>query len=52
MISLTSGYVQRAIDQLPKQGFKKPWTLHQNYPRDIIALRYGKVDDGAIRFSR
>jgi monooxygenase len=52
MITLTSGYIQRAIDQLPKQGTKKPWTLHQNYPRDILALRYGKVDDGAIRFSR
>ena len=52
MVSLTSGYVQRALDQLPKQGFKKPWTLHQNYPRDIIALRYGKVDDGALSFSR
>ena len=52
MISLTSGYVQRAIDQLPKQGLKKPWTLHQNYPRDIVAMRYGKMNDGAISFSR
>ncbi|MGF7183245.1 flavin-containing monooxygenase [Tunturiibacter psychrotolerans] len=52
MISLTSGYVQRAIEQLPKQGVKQPWTLHQNYPRDLMALRYGKVNDGAIRFAR
>ncbi len=52
MISLTSGYVQRAIDELPKQGVKTPWTLHQNYPRDIVALRYGRVDDGVIRFFR
>ncbi len=52
MITLTSGYIQRSIDQLPKQGLKTPWTLHQNYPRDIFDLRYGKVNDGALSFSR
>jgi monooxygenase len=52
MITLASGYIQREIDQLPKQGLKKPWTLRQNYPRDMISLRYGRLDDGAMRFSR
>lgn len=23
-----------------------------SYARDVIALRYGKIDDGAMRFSR
>ena len=52
MVSLTSGYVQRSINELPKQGLKKPWTLHQNYPRDTVAIRYGKMNDGALRFSQ
>jgi cation diffusion facilitator CzcD-associated flavoprotein CzcO len=51
MFTLTSGYIQRAIDQLPKQGVKEPWRIRQNYVRDMLALRYGKIDDGAIRFS-
>ena len=52
MMDLTSGYVQRSIDELPKQGLKRPWTLRQNYPRDIVDLRYGKMNDGALQFSR
>ena len=52
MVGLTSGYVQRAISELPRQGLKKPWTLRQNFPRDSISIRYGKVNDGSIRFAR
>ena len=52
LMALSSGYVQRVIDQLPKQGLKKPWTLRQNYPRDIVDMRYGKLNDGALQFSR
>ncbi|HYV16120.1 MAG TPA: NAD(P)/FAD-dependent oxidoreductase, partial [Conexibacter sp.] len=33
MVDLTSGYVQRSLDALPKQGAKRPWRLHQNYAR-------------------
>ena len=52
MMNLQSGYVQRELAHLPKQGLKKPWTLQQNYPKDIVALRYGKVNDGALVFGR
>lgn len=52
MVTLTSGYVQRVINELPKQGTKKPWALHQNFALDSVTMRYGKVDDGALRFSR
>ena len=52
MVTLTSGYVQRALTELPKQGLKEPWTLRQNFPRDSISLRFGKVNDGSMRFSR
>jgi len=51
-LSFTSGYVQRAIASLPKQGSKKPWRLNQNYALDLMALRFGAVDDGTLEFSR
>lgn len=52
MLDFTSGYVQRAIKNLPKQGDRKPWRLNQNYPKDIINLRHKAVDDGVMVFSR
>jgi cation diffusion facilitator CzcD-associated flavoprotein CzcO len=50
-LDFTSGYVLRALDKFPKQGSKRPWRLDQNYARDVPALRYGAVDDGAMVFS-
>jgi monooxygenase len=50
-IDFSSGYVQRSIDQFPKQGSRAPWRLYQNYPLDILSLRRGSVDDGVMRFS-
>ena len=50
-IDLKSGYVLRALDQLPKQGRSQPWRLHQNYARDIRLFKHGPVDD-EIDFSR
>ena len=52
MLDFSSGYVQRAIKDLPKQGDRKPWRLNQNFPKDIINLRHKAVDDGAIIFSK
>jgi cation diffusion facilitator CzcD-associated flavoprotein CzcO len=51
-LDFTSGYVQRALDQLPRQGSKKPWKLHQNYALDLLALRFGRVNDGVMEFHR
>jgi monooxygenase len=50
-IDLKAGYVQRSIDQFPRQGLKAPWRLHQNYARDTATLRFGALDDGALEFS-
>jgi monooxygenase len=50
IIDFTSGYVQRALHMLPKQGSKTPWRLHQNYVRDLSMMRYGRVEDGAMEF--
>jgi monooxygenase len=50
-LDFTSGYVQRALAHLPKQGSRRPWKLYQNYALDLVTLRYGKVDDGTMAFS-
>ena len=50
VLDFTSGYVQRALPTLPKQGSKAPWRLHQNYVKDLLALRLGRVDDPALEF--
>jgi cation diffusion facilitator CzcD-associated flavoprotein CzcO len=50
-IDFTSGYVVRAIDRFPRQGSKAPWRLYQNYARDIVSLRHGKLEDGALIFA-
>ena len=49
-LNLTSGYIQRVADKLPKQGSKAPWKLHQNYVRDVMSLKFGSVDDGVLRY--
>ncbi|MFD1612824.1 flavin-containing monooxygenase [Sphingomonas tabacisoli] len=51
-LSFTSGYVQRALEHLPKQGSKRPWRVHQNYALDMLDLKFGKVDDGAMTFRK
>jgi cation diffusion facilitator CzcD-associated flavoprotein CzcO len=45
LIDLTSGYVQRALATLPKQGSATPWRLHHNYIRDLHLLRRGPLTD-------
>ncbi len=52
LIDLNSGYVQRVLDQVPKQGGRAPWRLYQNYPRDIAMMRHSALDDEGIEFSR
>jgi monooxygenase len=51
-IDFSSGYVLRAIDQFPRQGAQAPWRLYQNYALDVVALRYGGIEDGTMKFSR
>jgi monooxygenase len=50
-IDFNSGYILRSIDKFPRQGSKPPWRLYQNYARDIMTLRFGSVEDGAMEFS-
>ena len=49
-VEFTSGYLQRSMHLFPKQGSRPPWKLYQNYPKDIMLLRFGRVDDGVMVF--
>ena len=51
-VDFSSGYFQRSMHLFPKQGSRVPWKLHQNYPRDIMLLRLGRIDDGVLEFAR
>ncbi len=48
LLDLASGYVQRSVADLPKQGERAPWRLHQNYVRDVRLLRRGPIDDDVV----
>lgn len=52
LLDFSSGYVQRSIAGFPKQGTAAPWRTYQNYIQDMIAIRYGKLEDGDMRFGR
>ena len=38
--------------EFPAQGDKKPWQLYQNYIKDMLTLRFAKLDDGVLKFAR
>ena len=50
-MDFSSGYVLRALDQLPKQGDRAPWLLRQNYLTDVRTIRRDDLDDGTLRFA-
>jgi monooxygenase len=50
-MDLSSGYVQRALPFMPKQGDRAPWMLKQNYLVDTRTVRRGRIDDGVLAFS-
>ena len=51
-LNLSSGYIQRALDQLPRQGARAPWKLYQNYLLDYALMKLRRLDDGALEFAR
>ncbi|HMG45904.1 MAG TPA: NAD(P)/FAD-dependent oxidoreductase [Allosphingosinicella sp.] len=52
MLDFSSGYVQRAAAILPGQGPDAPWRVHQNYLKDLVALRFRAVEDGVLAFGK
>ena len=51
-LDFSSGYVQRALAMLPKQGPKAPWRQNQNYFADIKDMRRAPIEDGVLEFAR
>jgi len=51
LVDFSSGYFLRSLNELPKQGPDEPWRLHQNYFRDVVALRMERFRDDALEMS-
>jgi len=49
-VDLASGYVQRARQVLPQQGVRRPWKVYQNYLKDMLTIRFGRLTDGVMQF--
>ena len=47
----SSGYLQRELDRLPKQGDREPWLNPQDYLGDRRRFLREPLDDGALVFS-
>ncbi|TCM70824.1 cyclohexanone monooxygenase [Acinetobacter calcoaceticus] len=52
MGSLSSGYIARAADVMPKQGKHAPWKVSNNYLADRKDLKNAKFDDRVLQFSK
>ena len=50
-VDFTPGYFLRSMHELPKQGSKLPWRLHQNYIRDLQLIKRAPLEDGVLEFS-
>lgn len=50
LLSLTSGYLTRAADEMPKQGEAAPWKTEETYVSDMLSVRFAKVDDGVLEY--
>ncbi len=51
-MDFSPGYFQRSMALLPKSGSRAPWRLKQNYFFDMRLIRYGKVDEESLFFSK
>ena len=52
MGSLSSGYIARAADVMPKQGKYGPWKVSNNYLNDRKVLATASFNDPILKFSK
>ena len=52
MGNLTSGYLVRANDRMPRQGRAGPWHVTHHYPSDKATLLSAPLEDGVLSFER
>jgi hypothetical protein len=50
LLPLSSGYIQRAQGQFPRQGDRGPWRVRQNYLLDAV-LTLRRDLDRTLRFA-
>jgi cation diffusion facilitator CzcD-associated flavoprotein CzcO len=48
--AFASGYITRALGDLPRQGSRAPWRISPTYSADVKLLRRGPVDDPELTF--
>jgi cation diffusion facilitator CzcD-associated flavoprotein CzcO len=48
----SAGYMQRSIEQWPKQGASAPWRANQRYFADLKSLRFDPIEDGVLELSK
>jgi cation diffusion facilitator CzcD-associated flavoprotein CzcO len=51
LLDFKAGYVQRSLQELPRQGMHSPWELAMSFKTDARVLR-GPVPDRNLHFSR
>jgi len=50
--SLSSGYVQRSKELMPKMGTKAPWKLYQNYFADYASFKWSGPTDPSLIYEK
>jgi cation diffusion facilitator CzcD-associated flavoprotein CzcO len=52
LLDFAAGYVQRSVQDFPRQGDRAPWELAMSYSADVKTLREGPVNDAELKFTR
>lgn len=51
-LEFAAGYIQRAMERMPRQGDRWPWLTSMGYHEDVRLLRRGRVAEPELHFSR
>jgi cation diffusion facilitator CzcD-associated flavoprotein CzcO len=52
LTDFSSGYLERAAEIQPRQGNEKPWVNLQDYIKDWFDIKFRKLNDGNLHFSK